>query len=107
MGVHFARNERSLSAEYAFVESFNGRMRDECLNENWFVDLPDAQDRIETWSYDYNHCRGRKVAGWKTPAEVAEAARSAGLQSPPAPSAPLILESLLRNDTMEKRNRTL
>lgn len=91
----------------AFVESFNGRMRDECLNENWFVGLTDAEEIIPAWQDDYNHCRGRKVAGWKTPAEVAAAARSAGLQSPPAPSAPRILEAMLRKDGAENGDRTL
>lgn len=71
----------------AFIESFNGRFRDECLNEHWFLNLADAQEKIEAWRYDYNHHRGRKCAGWKTPAEVAAAARSAELQSPTAPSA--------------------
>ena len=72
----------------AFIESFNSRFRDECLNEHWFLDMADAQEKIEAWRHDYNHHRGRKPAGWKTPAEVAAAARSAELQSPTAPYAP-------------------
>ena len=90
----------------AFAESFNGRMRDECLNENWFVDLEDAERRITAWCHDYNHHRGRKVAGWKTPAEVAAEARSAGLQSPTAPSALRILEGLV-TEQPNNDNRTL
>lgn len=70
----------------AFIESFNGRFRDECLNENWFIGLVDAAETIEAWRVDYNEHRGRKAAGWKTPAEVAAAARSADLQSPTAPT---------------------
>ncbi len=73
----------------AFAESFNGRFRDECLNEHWFVSLADAEHKIETWRIDYNENRGRRGAKWKTPAEVAAAARSAELQSPTAPCAPL------------------
>ena len=38
----------------AFIESFNGKFRDECLNENWFVDLADARTKIEAWRIDYN-----------------------------------------------------
>lgn len=82
----------------AQIESFNSRMRDECLNQNWFVSLSDAAEKVQAWCHDYNHHRGRKVAGWKTPAEVAEEARSAGLQSPPAPSAQRIREALLRGE---------
>jgi putative transposase len=39
------------------VESFNGRFRDECLNENWFSDLADARDKITQWKRDYNETR--------------------------------------------------
>ena len=35
--------------ENGYVESFNGRFRDECLNENWFLDLADAREKIEQW----------------------------------------------------------
>ena len=69
----------------AFVESFNGRFRDECLNEHWFVSLADAEEKIEFWRVDYNQHRGRRVAGWKTPAEVAAAVLAPG--PAPAPSA--------------------
>src|SRR3546814_9610478 len=41
----------------AFVESFNGRFRDECLNENWFLDIHDARRIIEAWRIDYNASR--------------------------------------------------
>jgi putative transposase len=40
-----------------FVESFNGSLRDECVNTNWFMSLEDAQAKIETWRQDYNHFR--------------------------------------------------
>jgi putative transposase len=38
----------------AFIESFNGTFREECLNENWFVSLADAQQTIEAWRVEYN-----------------------------------------------------
>ncbi|MGA0129564.1 MAG: IS3 family transposase [Burkholderiales bacterium] len=41
----------------AFIESFNGSFRDECLNTNWFMSLEDARKKIETWRQDYNHFR--------------------------------------------------
>lgn len=37
-----------------YIESFNGKMRDECLNEHWFITLADAQDILDTWRSDYN-----------------------------------------------------
>ena len=40
-----------------FIESFNGSLRDECLNTNWFMSLEDAKEKIETWRPDYNHLR--------------------------------------------------
>jgi len=43
--------------ENAYVESFNGKFRDECLNEHWFVSLADAQAAIEAWRVDYNTVR--------------------------------------------------
>ena len=43
--------------ENAYVESFNGKFRDECLNEHWFVSLADAKAVIEAWRVDYNTVR--------------------------------------------------
>jgi putative transposase len=39
----------------AFIESFNGSFRDECLNINWFLSLDDAREKIEEWRRDYNN----------------------------------------------------
>ena len=39
----------------SYIESFNGRFRDECLNTNWFENLADARRKIEAWREDYNH----------------------------------------------------
>ena len=41
----------------AFVESFNGRLRDECLNTHWFLSLDDAGSKIEAWRTDFNETR--------------------------------------------------
>ena len=103
--LHFIEPDKP--NQNAFIESFNSRFRDECLNEHWFVSLADAEEKIEAWRIDYNENRGRKVAGWKTPAEVAAAARSADLQSPPAPSAPLMGISALTQAGQKSSNRTL
>ncbi len=56
----------------AFVESFNGRFRDECLNEHWFTSLAHAQVVIETWRREYNEERPKKGLGGLTPAAYAQ-----------------------------------
>ena len=53
--AHFTRPGKP--TENAFIESFNGRLRDQCLNVNEFVSLDDAQQRIEAWRRDYNEQR--------------------------------------------------
>ena len=58
----------------AFVESFNGRLRDECLNPHWFLSLADARDKIEAWRRFYNESRPHTSLGWMTPSEYAAAA---------------------------------
>ena len=53
----------------AYVESFNGRLRDECLNEHWFFSLSQARDTIETWRLDYNAVRPHSALGDVPPEE--------------------------------------
>lgn len=55
----------------AFVESFNGRLRDECLNVHWFLSLADARSKIETRRRQYNESRPHTALGWLTPQEFA------------------------------------
>ena len=55
----------------AYIESFNGRLRDECLNEHWFLNLEHAKVLIETWRREYNEERPKKVLGGLTPAAYA------------------------------------
>lgn len=54
-----------------YIESFNGRFRDECLNVNWFLSLEDAQRKIEVWRRDYNESRPHSSLGNLTPIEFA------------------------------------
>ena len=54
----------------AFIESFNGTFRDDCLNLHWFPSLERAQVVIEGWRQDYNHVRPHSSLGERTPAEV-------------------------------------
>jgi putative transposase len=58
--------------ENAFVESFIGRLRDECLNANWFISLKHARDIIEDWRRDYNDVRPHSSLQGNTPKEYAE-----------------------------------
>lgn len=63
----------------AFIESFNGRLRDECLNTNWFLSLDDARRKIEAWREHYNGSRPPAAPGYVPPGEFAQqAARNAG-----------------------------
>ena len=55
-----------------YIESFNGRLRDECLNEHWFTSLPHAQAIIEAWRREYNEERPKKGLGGLTPAQYAK-----------------------------------
>lgn len=55
--------------ENAYIESFNGRFRDECLNENWFLTLEHARGIIEKWRIDYNNARPHSSLGYLTPEE--------------------------------------
>jgi transposase InsO family protein len=54
-----------------FIESFNGRLRDELLNETLFTSLAQARVALECWRADYNGARPHSRLGWKTPAEFA------------------------------------
>jgi putative transposase len=58
--------------ENAYAESFIGRLRDECLNENWFISLKNARDIIESWRIDYNEGRPHSSLGGLTPREFIE-----------------------------------
>ena len=56
----------------AYIESFNGRLRDECLNEHWFTSLPHAKAVIEAWRREYNEERPKKALGGLTPSAYAK-----------------------------------
>ena len=58
--------------ENAFMESFNGKFRDECLNENWFLSLDDARHRLKAWKRDYNQSRPHSALGNLAPSEYAD-----------------------------------
>jgi putative transposase len=86
-GVALRFIEPGKPIQNAYVESFNGKFRDECLDENWFVNLADARRTIEAWRRHYNEARPHSALGYLAPAAYAEQNRPRGcdLQSPPAP----------------------
>ena len=97
--------------ENGYVESFNGRFRDECLNENWFTSLADAE-KIAQWKQDYNELRPHSSLQYRTPMEFA--ARSAAIfkqlmwgkrtQTPsPCPTPPSPLETLANGANKNQR----
>lgn len=68
-GVKLQFIEPGKPVQNAYVESFNGRVRDECLNEQWFLDLNHARKVIETWRKDYNTLRPHTALGNMSPEE--------------------------------------
>src|SRR6516165_6563625 len=56
----------------AFIESFNGKFRAECLNAHWFMSLDDARRKCEAWRRDYNEERPHSAIGNKAPIELIE-----------------------------------
>ena len=58
--------------ENAYIESFNGKFRDECLNEHWFISLAHARGVIEAWRIEYNTERPHSSLGNRTPEEFAD-----------------------------------
>ena len=72
-----------------FVESFNGRLRDECLNEEVFASLAEARVLIERWRVDYNHVRPHSAHGGLTPEVVRLNPASGRLRNPDPLRRPL------------------
>jgi len=63
--LHFIDPGRPV--QNAFIESFNGKLRDECLNQHWFVSPEEARRIIESWRLDYNTARPHSSLGYMTP----------------------------------------
>lgn len=71
-GVTLRLIEPGKPNQNAYVESFNGRLRDECLNEHWFVSLAHARMVIEAWRREYNEERPKQSLAGLTPAQYAK-----------------------------------
>lgn len=69
-GVKLAFITPGKPVENAYIESFNSRFRDECLNENWFMTLEQAREIVEEWRVDYNTARPHSSLEYMTPEEL-------------------------------------
>ena len=95
--LHFI--EPGKPVQNAFIESFNGKFRDECLNEHWFMTLAEARQTIEAWRKDYNEVRPHRSLGNRTPKEFTGG--GAALRSPTAPFEPPRKEEQKQETTQE------
>ena len=78
-GVKLCFSRPGKPTDNAFVESFNGRLRDECLSAHWFATLEEAKATLEAWRKEYNTERPHSSLGLKTPAEFAATWRPSDL----------------------------
>lgn len=76
-GVQLKLIQPGKPTQNAFIESFNGKFRDECLNEHWFTSLAHARAQIAVWRRDYNEQRPHSTLGYQPPAEFAALWRQA------------------------------
>jgi len=72
-GIHLDFIRPGKPVENGYIESFNGRLRDECLNVNLFFSLEDAWEKLEAWRQDYNLARPHSALGDEAPAAFARA----------------------------------
>jgi putative transposase len=69
----------------AFIEAFNSRFRQECLNQNWFLSIEDAREKVEAWWADYNECRPHSALDNLAPAEFARLNKNPVFRTPDGP----------------------
>jgi putative transposase len=75
-GVDLKLIQAGKPTQNAYIESFNGKFRDECLNEHWFATLAEARVLINQWRRDYNERRPHSALDYLTPSEFAARART-------------------------------
>lgn len=88
-GVELLLIEAGQPTQNAYIESFNGKFRDECLNEHWFGDVAQAQHLIQQWRVDYNEARPHSALGYYTPSEFAVLTRTKPLELTSTTKLPL------------------
>jgi len=79
-GVKLDFSRPGKPTDNALIESFNGTLRQECLNEHWFLSLEDAQEKIDRWREEYNERRPHSSLGQKPPAAFAAEASASELR---------------------------
>jgi putative transposase len=73
-GVELDFSRPGKPTDNALIEAFNGRLREECLNQNRFLSLEDAKQKVEAWRQEYNRTRPHGALGNLAPEEFAEVA---------------------------------
>jgi putative transposase len=89
-----ASSDRASRSRTRTSKAFNGKFRDECLNEHWFVNLVDAKATLEAWRIDYNTVRPHSSLAGRTPAQFAAIAVGARRLPPARPDEGLKPEGL-------------
>lgn len=108
-GVKLDFIDRGKPVQNCFIESFNGRAREECLNLHWFVDLADARRTVTSWMREYNEERGHSSLGRRTPHQFAtqwrsamETAENANSAFPSVPTAPAAVTEINNANNLAK-----
>jgi putative transposase len=97
-GTHLDFIRPGKPVENGYIESFNGRLRDECLNVNLFFSLDDTKEKLEVWQQDYNQVRPHSALGDEAPKAFAAAwskSAASGSELAPSPKIPQQSCSLL------------
>ena len=76
IGVKSDFSRAGKPTDNAFIKAFNGRLRQECLNETWFLSLEDAREKVESWRRHYNGERPHSALGNLSPREFAVLAQT-------------------------------
>jgi putative transposase len=101
-GVRLRFIEPGKPVQNAFVESFNGKLRDECLNMHWFRSLRHARDEIGAWRHHYNAERPHSALGYLSPMEFLSTTAAPSLE-PLAGSAPALITHPKTEDSSSAR----
>ncbi len=101
-GVRLRFIEPGKPIQNAFVESLNGKLRDECLNLHWFRSLTHAREEIDRWRHHYNTERPHSALGYQTPTEFLTAPAATALE-PLTGSAPPLTAQFQPEDSSSRR----
>lgn len=85
-GVALEFSRPGKPTDNAFIKSFNGNLREECVNASWFLSEKDAQSRCEAWRKEYNELRPHSSIGQQAPIELASASGQASLPEAEKPN---------------------